>query len=70
MTKRKTKTKSQLVLVPIKIHPKEIRAMKLNAKKFAQGNLSAWLRHSGLRYRPKRGEVVDTVTMPGTIKKR
>lgn len=70
MKKRKTKPKSELVGITIKFHPREIQAMKANAKKYAQGNFSAWTRHAGLRYRPKRGEVVHTVTMPGTIKKR
>lgn len=53
------------VLVPIKIPVTQLRALKAHAKKHAEGNLSAWLRHAGLRYRPKRGEVVQTVTMPG-----
>lgn len=64
VAKAKVIKKSALVLVPIKIHPKEIRAIKAQAKKYAQGNFSAWLRHAGLRYRPKRGEHVETVTMP------
>lgn len=58
------------ILVPIKIPPTQLRALKLQAKKYADGNLSAWLRHAGLRYRPKRGEVVETVTMPSGKTKR
>lgn len=62
MASAKPKSKSELILVPIKIHPREIRVMKRLAKKHAGGNFSAWLRHAGLRYRPKRGEAVTPRT--------
>ena len=75
MTKRKAKSKPKRlskppVLIAIKIPLDELLDLKGCAKHYAQGNLSAWLRHAGLRYRPKRGEVIKTVTMPGAKKKR
>lgn len=59
--------KIKSVLVPIKIPPRQLLALKAQARRFAKGNLSAWLRHAGLRYSPKRGEVVYTVSMPSII---
>lgn len=76
-SKKKKKTASKVkpkstkpILVPIKIPPPQLKALKVQAKKYAEGNLSAWLRHAGLRYRPKRGEKVETVTMPSGKTKR
>lgn len=67
--KRKRKPASKpksnaATLVPIKIHDRAIRQIKSNAKKYASGNFSAWMRHASIHYRPKRGEVVDLSTMP------
>lgn len=67
--RKKPKSNSQLVLVPIKIHPREIRLIRAQAKKYADGNFSAWLRHAGLRYRPKRGETVGAPETPRLKKK-
>lgn len=33
--------------------------LRARAKKFAKGNLSAWLRYAGLKYIPKKGEKVS-----------
>lgn len=68
--KKKTKSKAKPVLIAIKIPILELVTLKARARHFAKGNLSAWLRHASLRYRPKRGEVVETVTMPTVKKKR
>lgn len=64
--KKKVVLIAKAILVPIRIPKVQLMKLKAQAKKHAQGNLSAWLRHAGLRYIPKRGEVVETVPMPGT----
>lgn len=69
-SKKKSVSKSELIMVPIRIHPREIKQIKANAKKYAFGNSSAWMRYASLRYRPKRGEVIPSVTMPSVKKKR
>lgn len=58
------KSNNEATLVPIKIHERAIREIKTNAKKYASGNFSAWMRHASIHYKPKRGEVVDLSTMP------
>ncbi len=69
-TAKKKKTTSKLMLVALKMLPSEHEALKKRALWHAQGNLSAWLRHAGLRYKPSRGERVATVTMPSAKPKR
>ncbi|MDH4163310.1 MAG: hypothetical protein OEW15_11575 [Nitrospirota bacterium] len=66
MAKKKAPAKknNEATLVPIKIHERAIREIKANAKKYAAGNFSAWMRHASIHYKPKRGEVVDLSTMP------
>lgn len=64
------KTPGEATLVPIKIQPRAIREIRANAKKYADGNLSAWMRHAAIRYKPKRGEVVDLSTTPSLKKKK
>lgn len=66
MAKKKVikKSPNEATLVPIKIHERAIREIKVNAKKYAKGNFSAWMRHASIHYKPKRGEVVDLTTMP------
>lgn len=57
---------SKLILVALKMTRSEHLALKKRAKWFAKGNFSAWIRHAGLRYKPKSGEVIFSVTMPST----
>lgn len=65
MAKKPTKKKGKApVTIAIRIPITELVALKGRARHYVKGNLSAWLRHAGLRYIPKRGEVIETVTMP------
>lgn len=50
--------KSDLVMVMIKMSPADKAALVRKAKRIADGNLSALLRYSGLKYVPKPGEKV------------
>lgn len=59
MKKKSSKNKSELKIVNVKISAAERKRLQANADKFAQGNLSAWLRHSGRQYTPRRGEKVS-----------
>jgi hypothetical protein len=65
MKKVKAKAKKKIVknglkIVNLKVNGKDRKAINALAKKYAKGNLSAWLRHAGLRYAPKKSEVVST----------
>jgi hypothetical protein len=37
----------------------QMKKIVRNAKKFANGNLSAWLRHAASNYKPKKSEMVS-----------
>lgn len=62
--KLKVVSTANTILVPIRIPKLQLKKLKGQAKRYAKGNLSAWLRHTGLRYRPKRGEIVETIPRP------
>lgn len=53
------KSGSSLKIVNIKVGGKDRKDLNAKAKAHAKGNLSAWLRYAGLRYVPKKGEVVS-----------
>lgn len=53
------KSGSKLKITNLKLGGKDRAALKDKAKKFSKGNLSAWLRHAGLKYVPKKGEVIS-----------
>jgi hypothetical protein len=48
------KKKSELEMIVMKISAKDLRRIKALAKKYADGNLSAWLRSAGLEYIPTK----------------
>lgn len=50
---------SKLGVVNVKMSNADRKRMIANAKRFAKGNLSAWLRHAGKVYTPKKGEKVS-----------
>lgn len=56
--------KTKLIMVSLKLSPSELKALKLRAKWHAKGNFSAWIRHAGIRYRPKSGEKILGVAAP------
>lgn len=49
----------ELESVTLKVSQKIHRAILANAKMFAEGNISAWLRHTGSFYKMKKGEKVN-----------
>lgn len=58
-TSKKRKTKRRRMMpMHIKVSRSHLAALKLKAKKHAGGVLSVWLRYAGLRYTPKRGEII------------
>lgn len=56
--KPKSKPKSKLIPVHIKLTHAEHEALKKRADWWALGNLSAWLRYAGLKYVPEKGEII------------
>ena len=56
--KLKAKKPKRLPLINLKISSRDRKLVLANAKKYAGGNYSAWLRHAGIHYRPKKGEKV------------
>ncbi len=48
----------KLIVVSLKMTSRDLRNLKLAAKRFAKGNLSAWFRYTGLKYVPKKGESI------------
>ncbi len=55
MKKKKPKL---LAMINVKTPPETRARLQAQADKYANGNLSAWLRHAGLQYTPKKGESV------------
>ena len=50
-----TKTVQQCIRMP----PEEFQAIRAKAKKYAGGNISAWLRYSGQNYKPSPQELKE-----------
>lgn len=44
-------------LINLKVSAKELKALKAKAKKYAKGNLSLWLRFTGLNHTPRRKDL-------------
>jgi hypothetical protein len=58
LRKAKPKVASKLSLINLKVSGKDRKAIQALANKHADGNYSAWLRHAGLHYRPKKAEKI------------
>lgn len=56
---KKAKNGSHLGVVNVKMSATDRKRLQANAKKHAKGNLSAWLRHAGKVYTPKKGEKIS-----------
>lgn len=56
-SKKKSKPLEKAKLINFKVSDREYATLVLLAKKFATGNLSAWLRNAGLFYKPKSGRI-------------
>lgn len=52
------KPKKAKTLLNLKVSGKDRSHLLTLAKKYAGGNLSAWLRHSALNYKPGKTEVI------------
>lgn len=55
MTKAKTAKKSKIekdTLINFRAKNSEMKKIKANAKKFADGNVSLWMRHAAMKYNP------------------
>ena len=58
----KVKPKNRLPhLVMIKVTDSQRKELQANADKYAEGNLSAWIRFAGVKCIPKRGERVPVL---------
>lgn len=55
----KSNGNSKLVVVNVKMSTADRSILKAYAKRWAAGNLSAWVRHTGRRYTPKKGEKIS-----------
>lgn len=53
-TKAKSKSNSKLKLLNIKADGKDRKVLQKKADKYANGNLSAWLRYAGSHFIPKK----------------
>lgn len=51
-TKRAAAAKAKPRLTNLKIPPTELAVIRANAKRHMGGNVSAWLREAGTKYRP------------------
>ncbi len=61
MTKKKTKKAAKLTLCNFKISDEDLEKIQKNAKRFADGNLSRWLRASGKNYVPPKKTIAKRV---------
>lgn len=50
--------KPKLKMIAIKMSRLEYAELKFAAELYAKGNLSAWLRHAGRHYQPKKSESI------------
>lgn len=56
---KKGSKKGALRLVGTKMSPKIYKSIGRNARKFAEGNVSAWMRQAALLYRPKKNDRIS-----------
>lgn len=57
---RKPRGGPDLESVTFKVEGSAHKKLMAKARRHAKGNLSAWLRHTGVNYRMRKGEKVDT----------
>jgi hypothetical protein len=55
------KAVSALSLLNLKVSKADRDALNAQAKKYAKGNLSAWLRFAGTQFKPKKSQLSATV---------
>lgn len=49
--------KEKPTLVNFKLNRKDLKALTARAKRYANGNISLWLRHAGLNHVPRRKDL-------------
>ena len=57
LKKLKIKKESSKVLVNFRVTKDELEEIKSLAKKYAGGNMTAWLKYTAINYKPKKSEV-------------
>lgn len=55
--KIKKPAKPKPTLINLKVYEEDLKALMARAKKYTGGNLSLWLRYSGLNHIPKRKDL-------------
>lgn len=56
--KKAIEKKEPLEVILIKVSKKDKAILKSNAQRHAEGNLSAWIRHTALNHEPIDGEII------------
>lgn len=51
-------------VISMKLEESDFKEIAKLAKKFAKGNISAWIRHAATRYSPKAKEAVEAKRPP------
>lgn len=59
MLKADTTKRKNIRLITLKLTPKEKRELLAKAKKYADGNLSLWLRYAGSRHKPTKSDLAN-----------
>lgn len=57
--RKKAPKKKGLGVVNVKMSSADRKLLVANAKRWAEGNLSAWVRHAGREYTPRKGEKIS-----------
>lgn len=64
MLKTQIKIKKPSKPIHVKCSSEVVALLQLNADKYAEGNLSEWLRHAGLNYVPNKEDLVEVKKKP------
>lgn len=54
----------RMKVISMKLEESDFKEIAKLAKKFAKGNISAWIRHAATRYSPKAKEAVEAKRPP------
>lgn len=58
MVHPKVRTKDDVERFGLKLLKQEREVLTARAKRFANGNLSAWLRYAGMHYKPAKSVII------------
>ena len=59
MVKLKDAKPKHTKLINVKVTKNQAEKMQSNADKYCEGNLSAWLRYSSIKHKPRKSELVE-----------